>query len=380
MNLEATPEQEDLRATLRRFFAEAAPIAWVRSRHAVADAHDASLARGLVALGATGLLVPADAGGAGLGMLEMGVALEEHGRALCPSALLASALGATRLLVALRAGGASGECAQLLRALAAGERVATLALHELASRADWRASETCAVAAGDGYRLLGEKAPVPDAAAADVFLVAARDSRSGALGVYATEAGAAGVQVTQFDCADGTRKLGALRLEGAPARRLGSADAADALAAAADAMAVGLAADALGAAERALELAVAYAKQREQFGRPIGSFQAVQHLLVDMLEDVELTRAAVQFALWSCDHRASPERERAVALAKATASEALPRVCASAIQVHGGIGFTEESDLHLYYRRVCSMQLLYGDAAHHFEAVARSVVDARGAR
>jgi alkylation response protein AidB-like acyl-CoA dehydrogenase len=131
-------------------------------------------------------------------------------------------------------------------------------------------------------------------------------------------------------------------------------------------------ADGVGAAARALERAVEYAKQREQFGRPIGSFQAVQHLLVDMLQDVELARAASVHALWAQDAAPAAERARASALAKAFASEALPRVGASAIQVFGGIGFTFELDLHRYYRRLLSLSLLHGDAAHHLERIAEA--------
>jgi alkylation response protein AidB-like acyl-CoA dehydrogenase len=129
-------------------------------------------------------------------------------------------------------------------------------------------------------------------------------------------------------------------------------------------------ADGVGAAARALERALEYAKQREQFGRPIGGFQAVQHLLVDMLQDVERARAAAYYALWAQDAAPPIERARATALAKAFASEALPRVGATAIQVFGGIGFTVELDVHLYYRRLVSLSLLYGDAGHQLERVA----------
>jgi alkylation response protein AidB-like acyl-CoA dehydrogenase len=287
---------------------------------------------------------------------------------------VASSVAATRLLLALHGGADDPEPASLLRALAAGERVATVALHETGAR-DWRAAGARALAARSGTALSGVKSPVLAVVAADLFLVTARDA-SGALGVYAAERDAPGVRCEPLDCIDPAFGLGALHLDRAPARRFGPPDADAAIAAAADVAAVALAADALGAAQRALEQSVAYAKQREQFGRPTGSFQAVQHLLVDMLEDVELTGAAVQYALWCCDHAPPAERGRAAALAKATASEALPRVCASAIQVHGGIGFTAELDLHRSYRRACAMQLLFGDASHHFASIAGAVLDA----
>jgi alkylation response protein AidB-like acyl-CoA dehydrogenase len=192
--------------------------------------------------------------------------------------------------------------------------------------------------------------------------------------LWLVEARAPRVRGEPAECADTTRGFAHVALEGAPARRLGAGDARAALAAAADAVAAGLVADGVGAAARALELAVAYAKEREQFGRPIGSFQAVQHLLVDMLRDVELARAAAAHALRAQDGAPAPARAHASAVAKAFASEALPRVGAGAIQVFGGIGFTFELGLHRYYRRLLSLSLLQGDASHHLERLAEAAL------
>jgi alkylation response protein AidB-like acyl-CoA dehydrogenase len=332
VNLEWTAEQEELRASVRRFLAE--------------QGTGAKLSE----LGLFGLLVPEALGGAGLGMLELGVVLEEAGRALHAGPFVASALGATRLLLAAAT---PAEQRELLPPLAAGERRAAVvglapggAFHERAGR------------------LSGSEAFALEAGGADWLLVAA----DGAL--FVVEAGAPGLRCEPAESLDLTRSLARVTLDATPAQRLGSGDARAALAGAADALAVGLVADGVGAAARALERAVEHAKQREQFGRPIGSFQAVQHLLVDMLQDVELARAAAAFALWAQAAAPAAESARASALAKAFASEALPRVGAGAIQVFGGIGVTFELDAHRYYRRLLSLSLLYGDAAHHLERIA----------
>jgi alkylation response protein AidB-like acyl-CoA dehydrogenase len=342
VNFEWSEEQEELRASVRRFLAE--------------QGTGAKLAE----LGLAGLLVPEALGGAGLGMLELGVVLEEAGRALHAGPFLASALGATRLLLAAAT---PAEQREWLPALADGARRA--ALGGLAPGATFQER---------GGRLSGSEPFALEAGGADLLLAAA----DGAL--FALDATAAGVRIEPAESLDTTRGFDRVTLDAAPARRLGAGDARTALADAADALAVGLVADGVGAASRALERAVAYAKQREQFGRPIGSFQAVQHLLVDMLQDVELARAAAAYALWALDAAPRAEGARAAALAKAFASEALPRVGANAIQVFGGIGFTFELDLHRHYRRVLSLSLLYGDAAHQLERIAGMLANHEGPR
>ena len=337
MNFELTAEQEELRANVRRFLGERGPAA------------------PLAALGLPGLLVPEALGGAGLGMLELGVVLEECGRALHTGPFVASALGVTRLVLAAAT---PAEQRELLPALASGERRAALLcgplLHE------------------SGGRLSGVEAFALEAGDADWLLSAVGGA------VFLTDARAPGVRIEPAESLDPTRRLFRVMLDEAPVRRLGAADACAAIASASDALVTGLVADGVGAAARALERALEYAKQREQFGRPIGGFQAVQHLLVDMLQDVELARAAAYYALWAQDAAAPAERARAGALAKAFASEALPRVGASAIQVFGGIGVTDELDIHLYYRRLVSLSLLYGDVGHHLERLAALAFEPEG--
>jgi len=329
LNFELSTEQEELRANVRRFLAE---------RGARAP---------LAALGLAGLLVPEALGGAGLGMLELGVVLEECGRALHAGPFVASALGATRLLLAAST---QAEQRELLPALASGERRAAVL-------SDASLREV-------GGSLSGVEPFALEAGDADWLVVAARAA------VFVTDAHAPGVRIEPAESLDPTRRLCRVTLDGAPARRLGASDASAAIASALDALVAGLVADGVGAAARALERALEYAKQREQFGRPIGSFQAVQHLLVDMLQDAELARAAAYYALWAQDAAPAAERTRATALAKAFASEALPRLGAAAIQVFGGIGFTAELDIHLYYRRLVSLSLLYGDAGQQLQRIA----------
>ncbi len=329
MNFELTPEQEELRANVRRFLGE---------RGASAP---------LAELGLTGLLVPESLGGAGLGMLELGVVLEECGRALHAGPFAASALFATRLLLAAAT---PAEQRELLRALAAGERRAAVL-------SDASLREV-------GGLLSGVEPFALEAGDADWLVVAANGA------VFVSDARAQGVRIEAAESLDGTRRLFRVAFDGAPVRRLGAGDASAAIASAVDALTAGLVADGVGAAARALERALDYAKQREQFGRPIGSFQAVQHLLVDMLQDVELTRAAAYYALWAQDAAPPAERARATALAKAFASEALPRVGATAIQVFGGVGFTAELDIHLYYRRLVSLSLLHGGVSYQLERIA----------
>jgi acyl-CoA dehydrogenase len=272
------------------------------------------------------------------------------------------------------AAGSPDDHAKLLPELASGRRVATLAVFEPGARWDWRAPATRARAGRGGFRLDGAKAPVADALEADWLLVSARDE-AGALGVFLAEAGAPGLVCEPRGSADGTRREAELRLRDVPARRLGSGDAAPALAATLDRVAIGLVADGVGAAGRALELAVAHARERVQFGQPIGAFQAVQHRLADMLQDLELGRAAAYYALWAADAADAAERRRAAALAKAFASDAFPRIGEGAIQVFGGLGVTWEHDVQLYYKRLLGLRHACGDADHHLETLARIAVD-----
>lgn len=374
MNFEITEAQEILRQTVRRFLAESAPLApYVRGALTDPRGTSDSVWRGLAGLGLTGLLVPEEMGGSALGMIEMGIVCEELGRAVHPGPFASSALVATSLL---REVATDDEQRDLLPAIASGQTVATVAVYEPGKRYDWRKPATQASRRGDEMRLTGVKSMVGDAIAADVLLVVAHAPEEGRPGVFAVGKASEGLSIEASPSVDGTRKLATVVLDGTLARRLGSGDATSAVATALERAAVALAADGLGAAARAHELALDYARERQQFQRPIGSFQAVQHLLVDMLQDLELARAGIYYALWAADQADPQERRRAAAMAKAFASARLPGVGASAIQIFGGVGFTWEYDAHLFYKRVLAMQAGFGDEETHLDDLAALVVDA----
>jgi alkylation response protein AidB-like acyl-CoA dehydrogenase len=213
---------------------------------------------------------------------------------------------------------------------------------------------------------------VPDGATANLVLVTA--AAEDGVGVFAVECGGEGggegVEVGSTPTVDGSRKEATIRLTGARAWRLGDGDASGAIARTIDRMAVGYVVDGVGAAARALELTIDYAKERVQFDRPIGAFQAVQHLCADMLRVVELGRAAAYYACWAIDEADVDEAHRAATIAKAYASEAFSQLGGSAIQVFGGIGFTWEHDIHLFYKRLLTASVALGGADDHLEALA----------
>jgi len=344
MNLELTDEQVALRDTVRRFLAEKASISGhVRALLDDPTGSTGAVWRGLADLGATGLLVPAEHGGAGMTMVEAGIVAEELGAALYPGPWLSSAVAAVRALT--RFGATS---AGLLTAIADGTTIATVALDHAAGTEH----------AGEVV-LTGALTAVPDAAAADVILVLAETAGSTAL--FAVKGDLPGVSVTLERGIDQTRKEFRVELDSVAAHRLADASA-DAVAALADDVLIARAADALGAARAVLNLAVEYAKVRKQFGQAIGSFQAIQHLCADMYETVELARSGVIHALWAADALAAAdpdERHLCAIRAKAFAGR-LATVGDTAIQVFGGIGYTWEHDAHLYLKRLLSWSAFRG--------------------
>lgn len=349
MNLELTDEQRALRATTRRFLAERASIPdHVRPLLDDPAGTDESVWRGLAGLGTTGLLVPEDHGGSGMSMVEAGIVAEELGAALHPGPWLSTAIAAPRALNRL---GANGLAADLLRGIADGTTVVAVCFLE---------PERAAVAAcsrDDGTALRGGVTGVPDAAAAGVLLAVAQDSSGTAL--FAVRTGSPGVSVAPEPGIDPTRKRFRVTFDDAPAQRLAAVSGED-VAAVIDDVLVASAADALGAARAVMDLAVEYAKTRRQFGAPIGSFQAIQHLCVDMYETVELARGGVIHALWAADADVDPgERHVAALRAKAFAGR-LAAVGDTAVQVFGGIGYTWEHDAHLYLKRLLGWSAFLG--------------------
>ncbi len=369
MDFEFSPEQEQLRASVRRFLDDRAPLTWVREHYDDPRGTTDDVWQGLADLGVLGLLVPEQLGGAGMGMVDAAVVLEELGRAVHPGPFASSAIGATGVLVDLDVD-AAGE---LLTDLAEGRATATLALLEPGRRTSWSDPTTTARREGDGWALDGTKVHVPDGVAATTLLVSARDD-TGGLGVFALDASATGVGVEPNPTIDGSRKEATITFAAARARRIGG-DASDALATSADRTAIAAVVEGVGTAGRALEITVAYAIERRQFDAPIGSFQAVQHLCADMLRSVELARAAGYYACWAADDASPEERHRAATIALAFAADDLYAVGASAIQVHGGIGYTWEHDVHLFYKRLLTLQQTGGGSVEALEELAHLVID-----
>jgi alkylation response protein AidB-like acyl-CoA dehydrogenase len=289
-------------------------------------------------------------------MVEAGVVAEELGAALYPGPWLSTAVATTRALVHTRA---DKNAAGLLTAIAAGSVVATVG--------PLSGPRPTAI---DGAILRGTVTGLPDAGAADVMLVFAEE-RDG-VGLYSVDTSSAGVAVTPCAHVDPTRKLSDVVFDDAPAQRLASASE-EAIGAVVDDVVIAYAADALGAATTVMNLAIEYAKVRKQFDQPIGSFQAVQHLCVDMYEATELARSGVIHALWAADAAEPAERHLAALRAKAFAGQ-LTKVGDTAIQVFGGIGFTWEHDAHLYLKRLLGWSGFLGAPDRYLEAVGKGLV------
>ncbi|TDD88948.1 acyl-CoA dehydrogenase family protein [Actinomadura rubrisoli] len=346
---------EELRETLRRFFADRSPGAEVRRLMGTAEGYDPGVwARMAGQLGLQGLAIPEEHGGTGYGMRELAVVFEEMGRAVACAPFLATTVAAAALLA-----GDGGH--DLLPGIADGTTIATLAVAE----EDGRWDLASVAASGVGGVLTGVKSFVLDGHLAGLVLVAARDE-DGAVALYAAAGDVPGLTRTPLTTLDQTRRLARIGLDGVPARRVGGAAA---VARAMDVAAAALAAEQLGGAQRTLDMTVEYTKVRHQFGRPIGSFQAVKHRCADMFVLVESARSAVLNAAAAADE-APDELPAAAALAKAYCSDAYFHTAGEAIQLHGGIGFTWEHDAHLYFKRAQSSRQLFGPPARHRERLA----------
>jgi alkylation response protein AidB-like acyl-CoA dehydrogenase len=366
MDFEFSVEQELLRDSVRRFLDDHSATRAVRAVAETPEGYDAAAWKGLCGIGAAGLLVPEDLGGAGMGMVDAAVVLEELGRAVHPSPYRASAIGAASLL-ALAPDGAVAP--RWLPAIADGSAIATVAFLEPGQRIEWRAPKTRVVEGA----LTGAKAHVEHAQNADLLLVVARDDAG--LGVFAVVASAGNITIEPLDAVDITYRAATVRFDGAAATRIADGDLTALIAATVDRLGVASVVDGVGAAARALDMAVEYANQREQFGHPIGRFQAVQHLCADMLHAVEVARAGSYYACWAADDADPIEAHRAATMAQAWAAAELPPLGGNVIQVFGGIGFTWEHDAHLYFKRVLSTSLGLGSADDHLAELARLTLD-----
>ncbi|MDJ0788171.1 MAG: acyl-CoA dehydrogenase family protein [Myxococcota bacterium] len=357
MDFALSEEQELLAQSLRRFLEEDCPVTRVRELVADEPGSDGGVWKALCELGIAGLLVPEEHGGSGLGMLDAAIAAESLAWGVCPGPFLASAVMAP---IALAEAGTPEQQKRLLPALATGSLRIAVAATELVSKRG-----EAGVEVRDG-RLHGTTLLVLDAFGADLFLV----PTDGGAGLALVEAGAAGLVQTGLPTVDRTRGFAELVFDGVAVSEWVGAEggAAAATRRMLDAGRVVLAADALGASERALELAVAYALQRKQFDRVIGSFQAVKHLCAEMAAELEPARSLVWYAAHAFDHEPD-EASLMAAHAKALLSEVGPFVVRTATEVHGGIGFTDEQNLHYWFKRVgVDRQLLGAPEVLHEEA------------
>ncbi|HEY7014248.1 MAG TPA: acyl-CoA dehydrogenase family protein [Streptosporangiaceae bacterium] len=359
--------ETELRAAVRSLLDDRCGWREVLARTETAQTYDTGLWRTLAAeLGCAGLLIPEASGGAGASYREAAVVAEETGRAVAPVPYLGSAVVATAALLA------AGD-ADLLAALADGSVTAALAVPFAAAPGASGRTPTARLGPpgpgqeDGGYLLSGTVAGVADALPADVLLVPAD---SVPYGLYAVRTADAGVSVTPVVSLDMTRQLADVTLDSVPARRIAAgADAEQAVAAALTAGAAVLASEQLGLAERCLEITVAYLKERHQFARPIGSFQALKHRAADLWVGVTQARAVARYAA-ACLAREDPDTPVAVALAKAACSDIAVRAAQECVQLHGGIGFTWEHPAHLYLKRAKSSSIGFGTADHHRASLA----------
>jgi alkylation response protein AidB-like acyl-CoA dehydrogenase len=374
MQLAFTEEQEELRRAARGFLADRSSSERVRVSMASELGWDADTWKQIgTQLGWTAVAIPEAHGGLGLGCADLVALLEEMGEALlCAPFFSTVCLAAPALL----AGGDSAASREWLPAIAEGRVTATLVAD---AHAPDRPPTITARAIAGGVALAGEAPLVLDGHAADLFVVAARDAASGATVLYAVPATARGVERRALPTMDATRRFASVALRdvvASDAARItapGEGEGAAALARAFDFGCIALAAEQVGGAQRCLDLSVEYAKQRVQFGRPIGGFQAIKHKAADMMVAVESARSAAYWAACVADE-AGPDLARAASLAKAWASESYWRCAADALQIHGGVGFTWEYDVHLHLKRARSMESFLGTPVWHRERVAREIL------
>ena len=349
-------EHEELRQLVRGFLREKSPSREVRRVMEADDNRDNAVwAQMADQLGLQGIAVPVRHGGAGYGPVELGIVLEEMGRALLVAPYFSTVALAGQTLAS---SGDEEAKSRWLPGIADGSLTATLAVAE--ETGTWDLAEVTAAAepAGDDWAVSGTKLFVVDGHTADLLLVVA--CAADGLGVFGVERDAPGVERAKMDTLDLTRDLASVILREAPAIRVGAdQDAAAWLSAVSDLVLAALAAEQIGGAARCLELSVEYAKVREQFGRPIGSFQAIKHKCANMLLEVESGRSAAYHASAAVAGQ-QPDASIAAALAYAYCSQAFTHAAKECIQIHGGIGYTWEHDAHLYLRRAKSSELLLG--------------------
>lgn len=360
MNFAFSEEQEEFRRLAKKWLADNSTSSHVRALMDTELGFDQSQWKEMAQLGWQGMAIPEEFGGAGFGYLELAILFEEMGRTLFPSPFLSTVGIAAPLILAL---GSHGQKQDLLGGIAAGEDVVTVAITEPDGSWDLAQISASATKENGGFTLEGTKSYVLDGLAADVLLVAARTEDG--LGLFAVRGDK--LERRGLQTMDQTRKLAKVKLDGVKVPledRLGAENAESALALVLEKAIVLIANESVGGAEVCLEMSVEYAKTRHQFGRPIGSFQAIKHKCADMLVQVESAKSAAYYAAWAAQEDEN-ELRTVAPLAKSYCTEAYFHCASENIQIHGGIGFTWEHDAHLYFKRAKSSQLLFGDPAHH---------------
>ena len=377
MNFGFNEEQELLRSTARKFFDNECSSETVRKLMDSPEGMTPDLWKKLAEQGWLGLIVPDEHGGMGLGIVDLVVLMEEMGRAVVPGPFFSTVLLGG---LAILEGGTEAQKKAWLPKLASGDARATLAWMEPTADLGARGITLPATAKGGGHVLNGTKLFVQDAHTADVLVVAARTATGKTaeegISLFLVPKGSPGLTETLLPTMDQTRKLCEVTLKDVvvgPDALMGQTGSSWApLARVIDRATVGLCAELCGGAQKVLDMTVEYAKIRQAFGRPIGSYQGVKHKAADMLVDVENSKSITYYAAWAMDEGVA-EGPLAVSMAKAYVSDAYRRVSGAGIQLHGGIGFTWEHDLHLYFKRAKGSEFTFGDATWHRERVAQLV-------
>ncbi|MEZ5764366.1 MAG: acyl-CoA dehydrogenase family protein [Xanthobacteraceae bacterium] len=360
MNFDFSDDQKQLRDQARRFLAEKCTTKQVRQVLEGKDTYDRALWKGLAELGFLGVAIPEEFGGSGAGHLELAVLAEELGRVVAPVPVASSIyLAAEAIMIA----GTDAQKRKYLPGLASGEKIATLALFE----GKGNPSPAAVKASVSNGALSGVKTPVLDGGIADFAVVVARSGNSGRetdIGLYIVDLKGKGVECRSLKSIDPTHNQAEIKFDGAPAELLGQAgEGWSALTRVLDRAAVLIAFEQVGGADRALEMGRDYALDRMAFGRPIGSFQAIKHILADMYVNATLARSNAYYAAWALSTNAA-ELAEAAAAARISATQGFQHCAKQNIQVHGGMGFTWEFDCHLYYRRSNALALALGSLSY----------------
>jgi len=369
MNFGFSEEQEELRKMVKRFLDEKSPESEVRRLMATPEGYDPAVWSQMAnELALQGLGIAEEFGGQGYGPVELYVVFEEMGANLfCSPYFSTVALAANAVAFV----GNEADHETYLPGIASGETIATVALTD--DTGDWNLNSTSTTAkkSGDGWVVNGVRNYVTDGNLASVIFAPAVTDKG--LSLFAVQGDASGVSRESLPTMDQTRKQSRIELNDAPATLVGTEGAAlVGLETTMQVAVAALAAEQVGGAQRVLNNAVEYAKNRVQFGRPIGSFQAIKHKCADMLLDVESAKSAAYYAAWAAQER-NDELPIAASLAKSFCSEAYFHCAAENIQIHGGIGFTWEHHAHLYFKRAKSSELFLGDPAYHRELLAQQL-------